>query len=326
MYAAAYAIHGLVLIGTKRLCRPSWRLRRPRPIAKCVVHALLGVPRSSVAWIAARLRLWRRPASSMPQRDYREAMAGRLCPLNPENRKRQSLHLLSQAGRPSTRVIRAWNGRVSVARARDATMPPRREAMHSNGSDEFRRLGPGARADRLKLLSEQIDGSFLQSQFGVSVEARWSEFPYGCLIPRAFQEKVGDRLEGSRGLFISYSRFHCRGPCRRSPPSVRDNDGRRWTLPKRCRRQNFASTISSQRQFRIAVDERRPCRSRPRAIPMICYPGSAACALASRSPLICGARHSPAASAQESFVALVVLTEAYQTPTPARSWAGAAPL
>lgn len=106
-----------------------------------------------------------------------------------------------------------------------------------------------------KLVGEQIDGSFLHRNSVYLIEARWRNSQADASSLRAFQEKVGDRLEGSRGLFISYSGFTSEGLQAFTAKRVVMMDG--MDIVEALRRRISLDDIVAQK-FRIAVEERRP--------------------------------------------------------------------
>ena len=128
--------------------------------------------------------------------------------------------------------------------------------MHSNGS-----LRRGSNVWNLdargsfKLVGEQIDGSFLHHNSVYLIEARWRNSQTDASSLRAFQEKVGDRLEGSRGLFISYSGFTAEGLAAFTAKRVVMMDG--MDVFEALRRRISLDDIVAAK-FQIAVEERRP--------------------------------------------------------------------
>jgi hypothetical protein len=105
-----------------------------------------------------------------------------------------------------------------------------------------------------KLVGEQIDGSFLHRSSVYLIEARWRSCQTDASSLRAFQEKVGDRLEGSRGLFISYSGFTAEGLQAFNAKRVVMMDG--MDIVEALRRRISLDDVVTAK-FRIAVEERR---------------------------------------------------------------------
>ena len=58
---------------------------------------------------------------------------------------------------------------------------------------------------------EQIDGSFVHRGTVYLLEAKWEDAPIGATTLHGFQGKVAERLEGTRGIFISYGGFSADG-------------------------------------------------------------------------------------------------------------------
>jgi hypothetical protein len=65
--------------------------------------------------------------------------------------------------------------------------------------------------DGFRNTGEQIDGSFVHRGTVYLLEAKWEDSPIGATTLHGFQGKVGERLEGTKGLFISYSGFSADG-------------------------------------------------------------------------------------------------------------------
>lgn len=74
----------------------------------------------------------------------------------------------------------------------------------------FDAWGLDARAS-FKLIGEQIDGSFEHRGTVYLIEAKWTDAKTDAAALRSFQEKAGDGLEGTRGLFVSFSGFTDQG-------------------------------------------------------------------------------------------------------------------
>jgi len=106
-----------------------------------------------------------------------------------------------------------------------------------------------------KLVGEQIDGSFLHRGSVYLIEAKWRNAQTDASSLRAFQEKVGDRLEGSRGLFIAYSGFTVEGLQAFNARRVVMMDG--MDVYEALRRRIALEDIIAAK-LRIAVEERRP--------------------------------------------------------------------
>lgn len=58
-----------------------------------------------------------------------------------------------------------------------------------------------------KLVGEQIDGSFYHEGTTFLIEAKWHKNLLDASSLRAFQGKIDERIEGTKGLFVSYSGF-----------------------------------------------------------------------------------------------------------------------
>jgi len=106
-----------------------------------------------------------------------------------------------------------------------------------------------------KLVGEQIDGSFIHRNSVYLMEARWRNSQADASSLRAFQEKVGDRLEGSRGLIVSYSGFTAEGLQAFTARRVIMMDG--WDIVEALQRRISLDEIVAAK-LRIAVEERRP--------------------------------------------------------------------
>ena len=106
-----------------------------------------------------------------------------------------------------------------------------------------------------KLVGEQIDGSFSHRNSVYLIEARWRNSQTDASSLRAFQEKVGDRLEGSKGLFISYSGFTAEGLQAFTAKRVIMMDGMD-IVDALGRRISLEDIVAAK--LRIAVEERRP--------------------------------------------------------------------
>jgi len=58
-----------------------------------------------------------------------------------------------------------------------------------------------------RLAGEQIDGSFQHGAFTYLLEAKWHRARIEAEKLHAFQGKLSERLEGTRGLFVSFEGF-----------------------------------------------------------------------------------------------------------------------
>lgn len=102
---------------------------------------------------------------------------------------------------------------------------------------------------------EQIDGSFVHRNTVFLLEAKWKRAATDAGALHAFQGRVGERLEGARGLFVSYGGF--------TPPSLRDFTARRILLMDGM---DIADALSQRlslddiiaAKLRVAIEERRP--------------------------------------------------------------------
>lgn len=106
-----------------------------------------------------------------------------------------------------------------------------------------------------KLTGEQIDGSFDHRSWTYLTEARWRNAQTDAAALRSFQEKVGDRLEGARGLFVSYSGFTDEGLKAFTARRVVMMDGLD-VYGALNRRLSLDEIIAAK--IRIAIEERRP--------------------------------------------------------------------
>lgn len=102
---------------------------------------------------------------------------------------------------------------------------------------------------------EQIDGSFVHRNSVFLIEAKWKNAATDAGALHAFQGKVGERLEGARGLYVSYAGF--------TSPSLRDFTAKRILLidgmdivDALSRRLSLDEIIAAK--LRIAIEERRP--------------------------------------------------------------------
>jgi hypothetical protein len=108
--------------------------------------------------------------------------------------------------RPAETALSALESEFARLHAMNDAAQARGYAFESFLRSWFDSWGLDARGS-FKLVGEQIDGSFVHSGAVYLLEARWRERQADAAALRAFQEKVGDRFEGSRGLFISISGF-----------------------------------------------------------------------------------------------------------------------
>ena len=102
---------------------------------------------------------------------------------------------------------------------------------------------------------EQIDGSFVHRNSVFLIEAKWKNAATDAGALHAFQGKVGERLEGARGLYVSYAGY--------TPPSLRDFTAKRILMMDGMdivdalnRRLSLDEIIAAK--LRIAIEERRP--------------------------------------------------------------------
>jgi len=102
---------------------------------------------------------------------------------------------------------------------------------------------------------EQIDGSFVHRNSIFLIEAKWRNSAADASALHAFQGKVGERLEGARGLFISYSGY--------TRPSLQDFTAKRIILMDGKdisevlrRRLSLDEVVAAK--LRAAIEERRP--------------------------------------------------------------------
>ena len=73
------------------------------------------------------------------------------------------------------------------------------DAWRLDARDSFRNIG------------EQIDGSFWRNGNIYLLEAKWHNDPVGAAVLHAFQGKVCERQDWTRGLFVSYMGFSPEG-------------------------------------------------------------------------------------------------------------------
>jgi hypothetical protein len=83
---------------------------------------------------------------------------------------------------------------------------PRGFAFERFLKDLFDAYDLAARAS-IRLVSEQVDGSFVLNTETYLLEAKWVSSPVGVADLRSFNSKVEDTASWSRGLFISNSGF-----------------------------------------------------------------------------------------------------------------------
>lgn len=102
---------------------------------------------------------------------------------------------------------------------------------------------------------EQVDGSFVHRNSVFLIEAKWKNAQTDAGALHSFQGKVGERLEGARGLYVSYTGF--------TSPSLRDFTAKRILLmdgmdivDALTRRLSLDEIIAAK--LRIAIEERRP--------------------------------------------------------------------
>lgn len=102
---------------------------------------------------------------------------------------------------------------------------------------------------------EQIDGSFVHRNSVFLIEAKWKNAATDASALHAFQGKVGERLEGTRGLYVSYGGF--------TSPSLRDFTAKRILLMDGMDivdalnwRISLDDIIAAK--LRIAIEERKP--------------------------------------------------------------------
>ncbi|GAA5658209.1 hypothetical protein Brsp06_04593 [Brucella sp. NBRC 13694] len=102
---------------------------------------------------------------------------------------------------------------------------------------------------------EQIDGSFVHRHSVFLLEAKWKNAETNAGELHSFQGKVGERLEGARGLYVSYAGF--------TSPSLRDFTAKRILLmdgmdivDALTRQLSLDEIIAAK--LRIAIEERRP--------------------------------------------------------------------
>ncbi len=106
-----------------------------------------------------------------------------------------------------------------------------------------------------KLKGEQIDGSFTHRNTVYLMEAKWRNSQTDAASLRSFQELVGDRLEGSRGLYISYAGFTSESLAAFLAKRIVLMDGND-VYEALHRRLSLDDIVAAK--LRIAVEERRP--------------------------------------------------------------------
>ena len=102
---------------------------------------------------------------------------------------------------------------------------------------------------------EQIDGSFVHRNSVFLIEAKWRNTPTDASALHAFQGKLRERLEGSLGLYVSYSGF--------TQSILRDFTAKRILMidgmdivDALSRHLSLDEIIAAK--LRIAIEERRP--------------------------------------------------------------------
>lgn len=156
--------------------------------------------------------------------------------------------------RPSESTLSDLDNEFRTIHAMDDTTQARGYAFERFLKRWFNAWNLEARGS-FKLVGEQIDGSFLHRGLVYLIEARWRNVQTDASSLRSFQEKVGDRLEGSRGMFISYSGFTAEGLQAFYARRVMMMDG--MDIHEALRRRISLEEVIAAK-YRIAVEERRP--------------------------------------------------------------------
>ena len=116
----------------------------------------------------------------------------------------------SQPKRPSSQVLADLEREFLALTSMNDAAQARGYAFERFLRTWFDCWGLDARAS-FKLIGEQIDGSFEHRGTVYLLEAKWTDARTDAAALRSFQEKAGDGLEGTRGLFVSFSGFTDQG-------------------------------------------------------------------------------------------------------------------
>jgi hypothetical protein len=181
-----------------------------------------------------------------------EKLGGKPLPADPETA--QNNPAPTKPGRPAESALSELEGWFMALHTMSDVAQARGYAFERFLKKWFDVWGLDARGS-FKLVGEQIDGSMSHRSSVYLIEARWRNSQADASSLRAFQEKVGDRLEGSRGLFISYSGFTAEGLQAFTARRVVMMDG--LDIVEALRRRISLDDIVAAK-FRIAVEERRP--------------------------------------------------------------------
>ncbi|RWL74502.1 MAG: DUF3644 domain-containing protein [Mesorhizobium sp.] len=111
------------------------------------------------------------------------------------------------------RVFRAEEATLRRLEERFFALHEMSDEPHARGrhfetllTDLFNAWGMDARGG-FTLVGEQIDGSFQLGSVVYLLEAKWHRAKTDANTLHGFQGKVGERLEGTRGLFVSFSGY-----------------------------------------------------------------------------------------------------------------------
>lgn len=181
-----------------------------------------------------------------------EKIGGKPLPLDPETARIDPAPV--RPNLPTASTLFALETEFSAMHGMDDAAQARGYAFERFLKKWFDAWGLDARGS-FKLVGEQIDGSFLHRGSVYLIEAKWRNAQTDASSLRAFQEKVGDRLEGSRGLFIAYSGFTVEGLQAFNARRVVMMDG--MDVYEALRRRIALEDIIAAK-LRIAVEERRP--------------------------------------------------------------------
>jgi Restriction endonuclease len=161
----------------------------------------------------------------------------------------------SRANAPNEGVQAALEAGFNMLHAMDDAPHARGYAFEGFLKSWFDAWGLEARKSFRIGDGEQLDGSFLHRNSVFLIEAKWTNAPTDAGALHAFQGKVGERLEGARGLYVSYAGF--------TAPSLRDFTAKRILLMDGMDIMDALSWRLSldemiAAKLRIAIEERRP--------------------------------------------------------------------
>ncbi|SON58375.1 hypothetical protein HDIA_4834 [Hartmannibacter diazotrophicus] len=245
IYDDAYAIHGtskgkrlrgfLEIAQTAAIIRALHALWDYREVSRLAHSQAETVDNARQRLSAVIEKLGGQPLAMNPDEGLQDAKTGKL-------------------SRPSVQALVALEEEFMAMHAMDDKAQARGYAFERFLRKWFDAWGLDARGS-FKLLGEQIDGSFLHEGSVYLIEAKWRNQPTDASTLRSFQEKVGDRLEGARGLFISYSGFTADGLQAFTARRVVMMDG--MDVYEALRRRIPLNEVVAAK-LRVAIEERRP--------------------------------------------------------------------